>query len=122
LITIVFTTVCWVVTTYAGPETDRKTLVEFYRKIRPFGPGWRKVREEAGISENEARSTHENIPMALLGWVTGCATIWSSLFALGNFLYGRMNYAFMLTGVFVVSGSVLIYIVNRLWTQPTREQ
>jgi solute:Na+ symporter, SSS family len=122
LITIAFTTVCWVVTTYVGPETDRKTLVEFYRKVRPFGPGWRKVREEAGISENEARSTHENIPMALLGWLTGCATIWSSLFALGNFLYGRLNYAFMLTGVFVVSGSVLIYIVNILWTQPTREQ
>jgi Na+/proline symporter len=117
LITIAFTTLCWVVTTFVGPETDRRVLVEFYKKIRPFGPGWKKVREEAGISESEARSTHENIPMALLGWVTGCTVIWSALFALGNFLYGRLNYAFMLTGIFVVSGSVLVYVVNRLWNR-----
>ena len=42
LITIAFTTVCWLLTAFFGPETDRKTLVEFYRRVRPFGPGWKK--------------------------------------------------------------------------------
>jgi solute:Na+ symporter, SSS family len=117
LVTIAFTTVCWLLTAFLGPETDRKTLVEFYRKARPFGPGWKKVREEAGISEKEAKATGQNIPMALLGWVAGCTTIWSSLFAVGNFLYGRMTYAFILFGVFVVSGTALIFVVNKLWTK-----
>jgi Na+/proline symporter len=122
LVTIAFTTVCWVLTAFIGPETDHRTLVEFYRKVRPFGPGWKKIREEAGISEEEARSSHENIPMALLGWATGCTVIWSALFAIGNFLYGRLNYAFLLTGVFLVSGSVLLYVVTRLWDHSSREQ
>jgi solute:Na+ symporter, SSS family len=117
LITIAFTTVCWILTAFLGPETDRKVLVEFYKKARPFGPGWKKVREEAGISEKEAKATGQNIPMALLGWVAGCTTIWSSLFTVGNFLYGRMTYAMILFGVFVVSGSALIYVVNKLWTK-----
>jgi solute:Na+ symporter, SSS family len=121
LITIAFTTLCWVVTTYLAPETDRTVLIEFYKKIRPFGPGWKKIRIESGILESEARATHENIPMALLGWVTGCTVIWSALFAVGNYLYGRLNYAFMLTGVFVVSGSVLVYVVNRLWNRVSQE-
>jgi SSS family solute:Na+ symporter len=115
LITIAFTTVCWVLTAFIGPETDRKTLIEFYRKVRPFGPGWKHVRLEAGISESDGKGSHENIPMALLGWVAGCTLIWSSLFTVGNFLYGRMNFAIMLLCVAIVSGALLIYVVNRLW-------
>ena len=61
LITIGVTTVCWVLTAFLGPQTDRQTLIEFYRKVRPFGPGWRRIRQEAGISEQEAAATHENI-------------------------------------------------------------
>jgi solute:Na+ symporter, SSS family len=117
LVTIAFTTVCWLLTAFLGPETDRKTLVEFYRKARPFGPGWKNVREEAGISVQEAKATGQNIPMALLGWVAGCTTIWSALFTVGNFLYGRMTYAGILFGIFVISGTALIFVVNKLWTK-----
>ncbi len=117
LMTIAFTTVCWILTAFLGPETDRKTLVEFYKRARPFGPGWNSIREEAGISEQEAKATGQNIPMALLGWVAGCTTIWSSLFTVGNFLYGRMTYALILFGIFVVSGTALIYVMNKLWTK-----
>jgi len=116
LITIGVTTVCWIATAFAGPETDRKTLIAFYKKVRPFGPGWKQIRAEAGISEAEARSSHENIPMALIGWVSGCMAIWSALFAVGNFLYGRMLEAWLLGIVFVVSGAVLIRVMNRLWS------
>lgn len=116
LITIAFTTICWVTTAFVGPQTDKKVLIDFYKKIRPFGPGWKSIRKEAGISEDEAKSSHENIPLGLLGWFSGCITIWSALFTVGNFLYGRMNYAFTLLGIFIVSGSALIYVMNRLWS------
>jgi hypothetical protein len=52
---------------------------------------------------------------AALGWVAGCLTIWSSLFTIGNFLYGRTQLAWTLTAVFVVSGLVLLVVVNTLW-------
>ena len=115
-ITILVTTVCWVATAFLGPQTDRKILVEFYRRVRPFGPGWRRIRTEAGISEEEARATHENIPLALLGWVAGCTVIWSGLFTVGNFLYGRTTVALLLAGVCVVSGLALVGVINRLWS------
>ena len=122
LITIAVTTICWVATAFFGPETDRATLISFYKKVRPFGPGWKKIRAEAGVSEQEARATHENIPMALLGWVAGCTVIWSSLFAVGNFLYGRTEYALALLGVFLVSGAALLYVINRLWSDRGAQQ
>ncbi|MCC6857868.1 MAG: Na+:solute symporter [Bryobacterales bacterium] len=117
LLTVIFTSICWLATAYLGPETDRRALIDFYRKVRPFGPGWRAIRLEAGISDEEAalHSRHENIPLSLLGWVTGCVAIWSSLFSVGNWLYGRTEYAVALTAIFVLSSLVLVRVIQRLW-------
>src|SRR5512135_869602 len=40
VMTVAVTTVCWVTTAIFGPATDRNTLLDFYRKVHPFGPGW----------------------------------------------------------------------------------
>ena len=117
ILTVAVTTISWVLTAFLGPQTERSTLVHFYKKVRPFGPGWKSVRKEAGISEAGARSAGENFPLALIGWVSGSLTIWSALFTVGNFLYGRTAYALVLLGVFLASGYVLIRVVNRLWTK-----
>jgi Na+/proline symporter len=115
VITVAATTVCWVLAAYLAPQTDRQTLLEFYTKVRPAGPGWEPIRKEAGLSKAEVAKTGDSIPMALVGWVAGCTMIWSALFTVGNFLYGRSGYAVALAGVFAVSGLVLIRVVNRLW-------
>jgi len=117
LYTIAFTTVCWVLTAFiTGLETDHHTLLAFYRKVRPFGPGWAHIREEVG-NIDEDRTAGDNIPLALIGWVAGCTAIWSALFTLGNYLYGRTTYTAILGGVFVLSSLVLIRVVNKLWTK-----
>ena len=59
----------------------------------------------------------------MVGWLAGCTTIWSALFTVGNFLYGRIGYALALLAVFVVSALVLTRVVNTLWTaQPEHER
>ncbi|MGA2362358.1 MAG: sodium:solute symporter family protein [Candidatus Aminicenantales bacterium] len=117
ILTVLATTVVWVLTAFFGPRTEMQTLVKFYRKVRPFGPGWEPVRKEAGISKAEAKSTSDNFPVALVGWVSGSLTIWSALFSVGNFLYGRTTYALVLLGIFAVSGTVLLRVINRLWAK-----
>ena len=117
LITVAFTTVCWVATAYFGPRNDERVLVEFYRKVRPFGPGWRNIRAKAGLSPEEIKSDARsaNFTLALAGWFAGCMMIWSALFTVGNFLYGRMGYAAALLALFVASATVVIRTVKRLW-------
>ncbi len=117
VLTILFTTACWLIAAYVGPKTDEATLLAFYRKVRPFGPGWRRFQQAEGPAAAGA-ATGENIPLALLGWVSGCATIWSALFLVGNVLYGRTLYAALCGGVFVVGGGALVGVIRRLW-QPT---
>ncbi len=116
LVTVAVTTVSWVLTAFLGPETDRAVLTSFYEKVRPFGPGWTKVREAAGLPRSASTNARDNIPLALLGWFAGCTAIWSALFTVGSFLYGRMPQAFLLLAVFVVSGLALLYVGQRLWS------
>ena len=114
LITIAVTTICWVATAYLGPQTDPAVLAAFYRKVRPAGPGWEPVRRATGLPAGAVEG--DNIPLALVGWVAGCTSIWAALFAVGNFLYGRLDYAFGLLVVFAVSGLALIAVIRRLWS------
>ena len=116
LITIAVTTTCWMLTAFFGPQTDRAVLIDFYKKVRPFGPGWAPIRHEAGVRVDPGA---DNIPLALLGWVAGCTAIWSSLFAVGNFLYHRYTQALLLTAVFAVSAFFLIHATRALWTAPS---
>ena len=115
LLSVAFTTVCWMITAFVTAPTSREKLISFYKKVHPSGPGWTQVRLEAGVSEADAALHGDHMGMATLGWISGCLTIWSSLFAIGNFLYNRTQSALLLTGVFVVSGLTLIYVINRLW-------
>ncbi len=116
-LTVLFTTICWLATAYLGPQTDHDTLIAFYRKVHPLGPGWRDIRVEAGVSAAEAAAyaRTDNFPLALLGWVTGVSVIWSGLFVVGSFLYGRTGAGLALLAVFLVSGTVLIRVVQKLW-------
>ena len=117
IFTVICTTICWVATAYLGPQTDKQTLIDFYKKVQPFGPGWKAIHLVSGVSAEEvaAWKKTDNIPLAMVGWVTGTVLVWSALFTVGNFLYGRLNYGFGLLAMAVVSGVVLIGVVRRIW-------
>ena len=103
IVQVGITTVAWLLTAFIGPTTDRATLISFVQKVKPAGPGWAEIRAAAGISDAEV-ALENNIGAAFLGWVSGCLMIWSSLFAIGNFLYSsgdpsRLTAAWVLTGI-----------------------
>jgi len=126
IVQVGITTLAWLITAYVGPETDRATLISFYRKVKPVGPGWTDIRAEAGVTDAEV-AQENRIGSAFLGWISGCVVIWSSLFAIGNFLYSsgdpsRLKMAWILTAVFAVSGYVLLKVTQQLWADSTASQ
>ena len=126
IVQVGITTIAWLITAFVGPMTDRKVLVSFVQKVKPVGPGWTDIRREAGISDAEV-AQENRVGAAFVGWIAGCLVIWSSLFAIGNFLYSsgdpsRLTSAWLLTGVFVVSGVVLLRVTKQLWADSTASQ
>ncbi|MBY0497297.1 MAG: Na+:solute symporter [Cyanobacteria bacterium] len=114
LVTVIVTTICWTAAAYLAPPTDRETLIAFYRRVRPFGPGWEDIRRAAGeLPPADA----DNIPRALLGWFAGCTSIWSGLFTIGLVLYGRLVEAAAVGAVFVVSAITLTWVMRNIWPE-----
>jgi len=110
LISVAVTTVVWVVVALVAPPTDRATLVAFYRRVRPAGPGWGAVRAEAGVGPSPDSLAH-----SLLAWVLGCVLIYAALFGAGTVLYGRWPQAAFWGVAFVASGAGLAALVPRVW-------
>jgi Na+/proline symporter len=110
LVTVAATTIVWITTTLLTRPTDRAQLVAFYRKVRPAGRGWEPVAAEAGIGPSP-----DSMSLALLGWVLGCAFVYSALFGTGSFLFGNTAQGVMWLVVFLISGVGLLRTVPRLW-------
>ncbi|WP_205633769.1 hypothetical protein [Labilithrix luteola] len=121
VITVFVTTSAWMAAAFLAPQTSDEVLVRFYERVRPFGPGWARVRKLAGIPADDPRA-RGNIPLALCGWVSGCVLVWSSLFSVGNWLYGRTFYATIMTACALASGLVLITVVRRLWAETSHDE
>jgi Na+/proline symporter len=110
LVTIAVTTVVWIAVTFLTPPVEARVLAEFYAKVRPAGPGWARVRREAGLPPSP-----DSIALALLGWVLGLASIYGTLFAAGAFLYGRHVEGAVWTAVAVAATLGLLVTGKRLW-------
>ncbi len=113
--TVAATTAIWVTVTFLGPQTDRATLVSFFKLVKPAGPGWESVQAEAGVG-----ASAESPAQALMGWMLGCAFVYAALFGTGSLLYGKMPQFYAWLVVFVLSGLGMWKVLRGFWrgTEP----
>jgi SSS family solute:Na+ symporter len=108
IITVFATTAVWVTVSYLTPAVDRARLIEFYKLVRPAGPGWADIRREAGVGPSPDSLAH-----ALLGWVLGCVFVYGALFGTGSFMYGHTAQGTFWAVACVVSGIWLVRLLRR---------
>ena len=87
LITVAISTVVWLgVTFLTKPEPEAK-LEAFYERVRPGGPGWRRISDRLGYAG-------ETIPggaLAWTNWLAGIVAVYSSLFGIGKIIFGELG-------------------------------
>ena len=112
---VAITTVVWVVVTYATPPENAETLRKFYRKIRPGGPGWRKVVQDALEDQEvlEQPGTPWTVPSGILAMLLGCVLVYGCMFATGNWIYGNYSLASGLTVLVLIAA----YFLNKVWNK-----
>lgn len=105
LIGISLTSLAWITAAFVAPGTDDRTLDNFYRLIKPGGPGWEKVRLRLASSGEPlpAPPPEDNIPRALANIFLGCVGTYAALFAIGSLLYRQLPMAALLTAVAAIS-------------------
>jgi len=104
------TTLAWLAVTLLTPAEPEKTLVDFYKRVRPDVRGWGPVAQASGVEE-----TTRDLGTNLLSWLIGCVFVYSALFSIGQLCFGRMGPGLFLGLVCAASG-VALY---RLMPKPT---
>jgi Na+/proline symporter len=99
LVTVGISTIVWVVVTFAtSPEPD-SMLDSFYRRVRPGGPGWRKVAERNGFGAEGI----EGGALAWTNWIAGIVAVYCTLFGIGKLIFGQTVTGLVLLLVAVVA-------------------
>jgi solute:Na+ symporter, SSS family len=116
VLSVAFTTVCWVAVTLLTKPADDKVLFDFCRRVRAGGPGWKKVCRRAEQADLRIEGAEErwDVPFGILCMVFGCVGVYAALFATGLWIYGRYSSATVLTIVAIVSAGVLLKLWRRL--------
>ena len=101
---VLVTTSIWLLVTYITPSDDTETLVKFYNKTKPGGPGWNIIKNNSGIS-NEKEDWI--VPRGIICMIIGCISIYSALFSTGYLIYGEINLGLIFLLITIISGYLL---------------
>jgi Na+/proline symporter len=105
LTTVGITTAVWLTATLmTAPEPESK-LVDFYRRVRPTGPGWQAVAARAGVVERTAPA--ERLAPSFVNWILGIVVVYSTLFAIGQILFAEPAKGILLTAIALISATLL---------------
>jgi Na+/proline symporter len=99
LVTVGVSTLTWLTVTLLTPPEPDAVLDNFYRRVRPGGPGWRKVAARLGY----ATDTIPGGALSWINWIAGVAAVYASVFAVGEFLTGTALRGWVYSGVAVVA-------------------
>jgi SSS family solute:Na+ symporter len=101
LITVVVTTVVWIVVTFAtGPESEA-TLTRFYERVLPSPAGWGPIARRLPVRSDE------RLGIALLDWVAGLGLVYGTLFGIGRLVLGDIPQGIGWCALALVCGGVI---------------
>jgi len=99
LITVGVSTITWLAVTFmTSPEPD-SILESFYKRVRPGGPGWRRVAEKAGFGAEGI----EGGALAWTNWIAGIIAVYTTLFGIGKLVFGETMTGLILLAVAVAA-------------------
>ncbi len=104
LVTVGVTTVVWVVVTIMTSPEPIETLVAFYRRVRPEGPGWTGIAARADLSSSHAQG---RLYLQVVNWILGVALIYGTLFGIGKLIFKEWVAGFAFLLVAVVAGVLI---------------
>ena len=96
IIGVIATTICWIVVTLLTKPTNKETLNKFDNLIF------------------EGKPKFENIGYKIIGFISGIIGVYSILFATGNWIYGKLGIALLLSTIAITCMVILLKIWRKI--------
>lgn len=110
VITVVIVTSVWItVTLITSKKQPSKHLIDFYKKMRIPGSGWRKIRLLANMEPEKSELKYN-----FLGWLCCITFIYSVTISIGKLLFQDFLVALIFICLSVISGIALFKILKKM--------
>ena len=103
---VLITTIVWLLVTFMTKPDDDQKLIEFYKKTRPGGPGWKRIVNLPDFKNEKGYNKTWAVPRGILCMLVGCLAIYSALFSTGYFIYGELY-----LGLIMLSSTIIFSII-----------
>ena len=120
IIGVTITTISWLTVTMITPPSSMDVLQNFYKKIQPGGPGWKKIvkeSEDSGIIISGKKEKWD-VPSGILCMVFGSISVYSVLFGVGYILYSKTTLGL----VFVIISAISVLLLMKFWKRLSTEE
>ena len=111
VLSVFITTLSWILVTLLTKPTENSRLLEFYKKIKPYGIGWNKFLKNNNIDVKN-KELKESPMSDLLSMFLGIVIVYSGLFGTGYLLYGNITFSLILFFLLFISAYKLNKIMN----------
>ena len=108
LITVIVTTIAWVVVTFATKPESEETLVRFFERVRPNTAGWGPIAKNVASVE-----ANDSLGLGLLDWIAGCGLVYGTLFGIGKLVLQEPILGFAWLAFALVCGAFIWWDMNR---------
>jgi Na+/proline symporter len=100
--TLSVTTLAWLAATFLTKPEPEATLLAFYERVRPTGPGWAAIAKKSSATPAGAP-----LPVRFRDWILGCVLVYASLFGVGKWILGEHVYGAVLLVIAALSAVML---------------
>ncbi len=112
---VVLTTLAWLTVTLMTPPEEHRVLLDFYKRTRPGGPGWKRIVKDDRSGELGTDTEGSwSVPSGILAMLVGSVFIYSSMFSVGYWIYGRWTAAILLSLLSLAMGAVLLLLWKKI--------
>ena len=109
---VLITTIVWLLVTFMTNPDDDQKLIEFYKKTRPGGPGWKRIVNLPDFKNEKVYNKTWAVPRGILCMLVGCLAIYSALFSTGYFIYGELYLGLILL-LSTIIFSILLFNLSK---------
>jgi len=108
LITVLSSTLVWLLTTFLTAPEKEAVLIAFYRRVRPGATMWGPIAEKAPDVPRQS-----NTAWNLLDWFCGCVMVYLTLFGVGKIIFREWTVGCVFLVLASIAGIVIYRDLNR---------
>ncbi len=110
LITTLVSAIVWIIVMYSTSKKPTQHVINFYKRVRIGGSGWKKVRDLVP----DIKPLQQSFKTDIIAYLVSVVFVFSCLYLIGKILFGSITEIAIGILVCVSSGIYLIYSIKKI--------